>query len=101
MAEYLTDLVKGARACLDNADRLIEDSEILFYENSFLSCFVLVQLALEELAKGFLLIKKQSRNKKFSKEDWKRLKEKSKAHKMKLTISEDALDQWTAEVVRP
>ena len=71
--KYLTNLLEGAFACLNNADRLLEDAGTLFYKSRFLSCFLITQLALEELAKGFKLIEKHSKNKKLSKEEWKSL----------------------------
>jgi AbiV family abortive infection protein len=100
MVEYLTELRKGALVCLDNADRLLEDAETLFAQRSYLSCFLLTQLASEELAKGFKLIEKYSKNKKFSKEEWEQLTSKPKAHVDKLKYLQEVEDKWMAEVTR-
>jgi AbiV family abortive infection protein len=100
MVEHLTELREGAFMCLDNANRLLEDAETLFFKSRYLSCFLLTQLALEELAKGFKLIEAHSKNREFSKEDWKNLTWKRKGHVNKLKYLQEVEDKWTAEVAR-
>lgn len=101
MSEYLTELREGASACLNNANRLLEDSKLLFDKKSYQSCFLLSQLALEELAKGFKLIEKHQKSKQFSREEWNKLTRKgSKAHKNKLKYLKEVEDKWTAEITR-
>jgi AbiV family abortive infection protein len=100
VAEYLTELREGACACLENANRLLEDAKTLFWRSSFLGCFLLTQLALEELSKGFKLIEKYSKNKKLSKEEWKNLTGNRKAHINKLKYLQEIEDKWTAGCAR-
>jgi AbiV family abortive infection protein len=96
--KYLTNLLEGAFACLNNAERLLEDARTLFYKSRFLSCFLITQLALEELAKGFKLIEKHSKNKKLSKGEWKSFTKSYKAHAYKLKYLQEIEDRWTAEI---
>jgi len=81
-------------------DRLLEDAETLWVSKGYPSCFLLTQLALEELAKGFKLIQKHSKNKKFSKEEWENLTGKLKAHVNKLKYLQEVEDKWTTEITR-
>lgn len=44
-------LKKGAEECLQNAERLLKDAKILFYEKgSYPTCFALIMLSMEEMA---------------------------------------------------
>jgi AbiV family abortive infection protein len=83
-SECLTNLDIGARMCLENANRLLEDAEALLKKGSYPSCYLLSQLALEELAKGFKLIVKHLKGEIFSKKDWKNLTKGREAHVKKL-----------------
>jgi AbiV family abortive infection protein len=85
---------------LDNAIRLLEDTRVLFGERSYLSCFLLSQLSLEELAKGFALIGKHLKKRAFSKVEWKNLTIGKKAHVSKLKYLQEVEDKWTEEVTR-
>jgi len=97
LSEYLTNLLEGAFACLNNAERLLDDAKTLFEKSRFLSCFLITQLSLEELAKGFKLIEKHSKSKKLAKEEWRNFTESRKAHVYKLKYLQEVEDKWTAE----
>jgi len=82
--EYLADLETGSKICLNNSQRLLNDAETLFYEKkSYLSCFLLTQLCLEELSKGFLLIEKAKKKERLDLKEWQRFT-KGNAHRIKL-----------------
>lgn len=100
MSEYLTKLRDGAYACLNNAKRLLEDAQVLFERNSYLSCFLLSQLSLEELAKGFQLIEKQLKKEIFTREEWNSLTKYRNSHVKKLKYLQEVEDQWTEECIR-
>jgi AbiV family abortive infection protein len=99
--ESLTDLEKGARACYDNASRLLQDAEFLFYNRSYLSCFLLSELSLEEMSKGFRLLEKYSKKEEFLKDEWESLTGKGRnSHLNKLKYVMEADDKWLEEVVK-
>ena len=83
-SEFLGNLKQGAEACHSNAIRLLADAEILFANKSYLSCFLLSELALEEMAKGFKLLEKDQKKERFSRKDWEGFTQGAKAHKKKL-----------------
>jgi len=99
MSECLDDLKRGAKACLVNAKRLLEDAQLLLPKRSYLSCFLLSQLSLEELAKGFALIEKHSKGETFSKQEWEDLTKKRYAHVNKLRYLQEVEDRWTEECI--
>lgn len=98
-SEWLTDLREGAKTCLVNAKRLLEDAQLLFGRRSYLSCFLLSQLSLEELAKGFALIEKHLKGEVFSKQEWRVLTKNRWAHVRKLKYLQEVEDKWTEECV--
>jgi len=99
-SECLTDIKKGAEACLNNAKRLLKDAQILFEKKSYLSCFLLSQLCLEELAKGFKLIDKHLNKENFSREEWKKLTGGGQAHVEKLKCLQEVEDAWTDQATK-
>lgn len=98
--EYLSSLNIGASACYVNAERLIRDAECLFYDNHYLSSYFLSELSLEEIAKGYTLLRWISRRKKITRKDWETLKIGARAHVNKLKIAREADDKWLREVTK-
>jgi len=96
-SECVTDLRTGAETCLINAKGLLEDAQLLFARRSYQSCFLLSQLSLEELAKGFALIEKHLKGEIFSKQEWKGLTKGKHAHVKKLKYLQEVEDKWTEE----
>ncbi len=92
----LTNLKEGAKICLSNSQRLLDDSKALFYGNSYLTCFYLAQICLEELAKGFKLIEKEKKRESFTEEEWDKIT-RGKAHKRKLEYLQEIEDKWEEE----
>jgi AbiV family abortive infection protein len=94
---YVSELTEGATLCLVNSERLLNDAKILLYEkNSYLSCFLLTQLCLEELAKGLKLMEKEEKKELFSEKEWKEIT-KGKAHEKKLEYLEKVEDNQLNE----
>lgn len=93
-------LKKGAGECLQNAQRLLEDAKILFYENgSYPSCFALIVLSMEEMAKASKLNDYCQRNEEMSKEEWEKFTDK-KAHLNKLLWMQQKDMNWISEVTK-
>lgn len=98
--EVLNNLVQGATVCRNNARRLIDDAETLFSKGSYLSCFLLSELALEEIAKGFKLLEKHIEKKEFSRLEWKDWTGSAKAHAKKLKFAHEVDDEWLKKVLK-
>lgn len=90
----LVDLQVGADNCLRPAIMLLEDAEVLLKKEGYLSCFVLSQLALEELAKGHMLITKHLKKETFSRKEWESLTRGKAAHLNKLAIIQEVEEKW-------
>lgn len=97
--KFLSNLGIGASACVANADRLISDAELLFYNQSYLSSFFLSELAIEEMGKGFKLLEWISLRRKVPRKDWESLTKRS-AHVNKLKIAQEADDEWLSNVTK-
>ena len=93
----LTNLKEGAKLCLANSQRLLDDAETLFYKERYHSCFLLGQLCLEELAMGFKLIEKEKQKEHFTENEWAEIT-KRQAHKKKLVYLQEVEDKWKEEV---
>jgi AbiV family abortive infection protein len=90
----IEDLEVGSKACLINAERLLNDAKTLFYDKaSYLSSFLLTQLCLEELSKGFLLSEKASKKEALNEKEWEKFT-KGNAHKIKLTYLQEIEANW-------
>ena len=100
MSESLVDLRGGAEACLSNSQRLLDDAITLFEKESYPSCFMLTQLCLEELAKGFMLIEKEAKHEVFSRKEWEEITSKGKSHKKKLAYLQEIEDNWAEECLK-
>lgn len=97
---FLTDLIIGAEYCLENSERLLSDSQSLYDKRSSANSFLFLQLSLEELAKGFKLMEKQSESKTFSRKEWELFSRSGKAHRLKLEYLQVARDGFAAESLK-
>lgn len=92
-------LKKGAEECLQNAERLLKDAQILFYEKgSYPTCFALIMLSMEEMAKASKLSDYCQRNEDMPKEEWKKFTRSKKAHINKLLWMEQKDMSWISEI---
>lgn len=80
---YIT-LINGLFACLDNAEALIKESEILYEHSSYARAFALSQLAIEEIGKTGILFTLYTKLKdKYSEIDYKKIENDFRDHKVK------------------
>ena len=99
MSEVLTDLRQGATVCLGNARRLLDEAEVLFRNKGYLSCFLLSELATEEIAKGYRLLEKVRKKEEFSRKEWEDWTKKPRAHIKKLKYVHQIDDAWLRKVL--
>lgn len=66
------EMKDGIQLSKKSAERLLQDSNVLFEKGKHVSSFLLSQLSLEEQAKAFRLIRKQLKRKDFPGEEWKK-----------------------------
>ena len=99
--KVLSLLEQGIIACKGNARRLIDDAETLLLNNRYLSCFLLSELALEEMGKTVELLKKFKNNEKFTGKEWEQLTKKGRgSHIRKLKYAHEFDDTWLAKVMK-
>ena len=92
-------LRKGAEECLQNAERLLKDANILFYEEgSYPTCFALIILSIEEMAKASKLNDYYQRTENMPKEEWKKFTKDKKAHVNKLLWMEQKDTSWMSDI---
>jgi len=97
----LSELKQGAKACLQNAERLLNDAKILFkMKGSYPSCFALIMLSMEEMAKASKLNDYFQRNDDMPREEWKKFTRSKNAHVNKLLWMEQKDTSWISEVTK-
>ena len=91
-------LKEGAEECLQNAERLLRDAKILFYEKgSNNTCFALIVLSMEEMAKASKLNDWAQIDEDMSKREWEKFKYKE-SHVNKLFWMEQKDVVWLSEI---
>ena len=76
-------LIDGSTICFKNASRLAHDAKLLYDSKRYSSCLPLAVLALEELGKGYMLMRAYDNNEDITSENWKK---EFKSHTEKLRI---------------
>lgn len=86
-----SELKEGIRLSIENAERLVEDAEILYDNNRHMSASYLSITALEEEGKANILLKRLLDGKDVTKEDW---EENMKDHQRKIIAVQETISNF-------
>lgn len=93
------DLVSGAEACLRHSERLLNDAKELLGKNGNISSHLLCLFALEELGKGFFLVRKTKNHERLTWKEWINIAS-PRGHWKKLETTYDTRDIFDAKMVK-